>query len=211
MISDHDDPPPPAAPDELDHISRPPAEPPPPSINENPSGSIINKLSFHYNGTAATSITGFPFDVMSHAEAQLSFNEEPDMPSLSDSVIQITDRPRVFGLQLDGKSSVWIRKWLQSLMDGGANICVTRDLNRLVNIIEIPPMPIMVATSGDGNSLDDCCTKRGYIPLTLKDGTIYWQLCFYCANVTKTIISPQAILASSDVFASWCQTGYKDG
>jgi hypothetical protein len=72
-------------------------------------------------------------------------------------------------------------------------------------------MPITVATSGDGNSLDDCCTKRGCIPLTLKDGTIYWQLCFYCANVTKTIISPQAILASSDVFASWCQTGYKDG
>jgi hypothetical protein len=36
-ISDHDDPPPPAAPDELDHISQPPAEPPPPLINENPS------------------------------------------------------------------------------------------------------------------------------------------------------------------------------
>jgi hypothetical protein len=75
-------------------------------------------------------------------------------------------------------------------MDGGANICVTGDLNQLVNIIEIPPMPITIATSGDGNSLNNCCTKRGYIPLMLKDGTIYWQLCFYCAYVTKTIISP---------------------
>ncbi len=95
-------------------------------------------------------------------------------------------------------------------MDGGANICVTRDLNRLVNIIDITPMPITVATSGDGTSLNNCCTKCGYVPLTLEDGTIYWQLCFYCANITATIISPQAFLALSDVFASWCQTGYKD-
>jgi hypothetical protein len=96
-------------------------------------------------------------------------------------------------------------------MDGGANICVTGDLNQLVNIINIPPMLITVATSGDGNSLDDCCTKRGYIPLTLEDGTIYWQLCFYCANITETIISPHAVLVTSNVFASWCQTEHKDG
>ncbi len=143
------------------------------------------------------------------AQEQSSFNEEPDVPSLSDSVIRITDPPRVFGLRSDGKSSVRIRKWLTSLMDGGENICITRDLNRLVNIINIPPMPITVASSGDGTSLNNCCTKHWYIPLTLEDGTIYWQLCFYCANITKTIISPQALLAS--VFASWCQTGYKDG
>jgi hypothetical protein len=156
------------------------------------------------------SISNFALNVVSHAAAQSSFNEEPDVPSLSDSIIQITDRPWVFELRLDGKSSVRIRKWLQSLMDGGANICVTGDLTCLVNIIDIPPMPITVATSGDGTSLDDCCTKRGYIPLTLGDGTIYWQLCFYCANITKTIISPQTILASSNGFALWCQTGYKD-
>jgi hypothetical protein len=113
-------------------------------------------------------------------------------------------------------------------MDGGVNICVTGDLNRRspcdwyrVRVAplywrsdthtHIPPMLITVATSGDGNSLNDCCAKRGYIPLTLEDGTIYWQLCFYCANITKTIISPQAILAMSNVFASWCQMGYKDG
>jgi hypothetical protein len=36
-----------------------------------------------------------------------------------------------------------------------------------------------------------------------------------CASIAKneveTIISPQAILASSEVFASWTQTGFKDG
>ncbi len=165
-------------------------EPPPSLFNDNPSRSIINQLPFHYNGDAATSLTGFPFDVASCTQEQSSFNEEPNVPSLSNSVIRITDCPWVFGLRSDWKSSVRIRKWLTSLMDGGANICITGNLNRLVNIIDIPPMPITVATSGDRTSLDDCFTKRGYIPLTLEDGTIYWQLCFYCANITKTIISP---------------------
>ena len=36
-------------------------------------------------------------------------------------------------------------------------------------------------------------------------------MCFYCENAVETIISPQAILASSEVFVSWTQTGFKDG
>jgi len=67
-----------------------------------------------------------------------------------------------------------------------------------------------VATAGDTISSDDCCTKRGYIPLTLADGSLYWQVCYYCANVVETIISPQAVVGTSDIFTSWTQTGYKD-
>jgi hypothetical protein len=58
-------------------------------------------------------------------------------------------------------------------MDGGAYICITGDLSLLLDLVDIPPMPITVAISGEV-SLDDCCTKRGYLPLTLPDGTIYW-------------------------------------
>jgi hypothetical protein len=95
-------------------------------------------------------------------------------------------------------------------MDGGANICVTGNLSSLVGIVDIPPMPITVALAGDDTSMDYCCTKRGYHPLTLNNGSIYWLICFYCANVVETIISPQAVLASSNMFTSWTQTGYKD-
>jgi hypothetical protein len=122
-ISDHADPPPPAAPDEPQHhVTLPPVEPPPSLISNNPNGYIINQLPFHHDSNAATSLTGFPLNVASHAQEQSSFNEEPDVPSLSNSVIRITDRPRVFGLRSDRKSSVQIQKWLTSLMDGGANI-----------------------------------------------------------------------------------------
>ena len=68
-----------------------------------------------------------------------------------------------------------------------------------------------MAVNGDAPTLDDLCTRRGYLPLTLSDGSTRLQLCFYCKNAVETIISPQAILASSDVFVSRTQTGYKDG
>jgi hypothetical protein len=95
-------------------------------------------------------------------------------------------------------------------MDGGANICVMGDILSMVSVVNIPPMPISVALAGTDVSDDDCCTKRGSIPLTCSNDSIYWQLCFYCANVVETIISPQVVLASSDVFYSWIQIGFKD-
>jgi len=95
-------------------------------------------------------------------------------------------------------------------MDAGANICLTGDLGILADAVDIPPLPITVALNGNCSSVDDCCTMRGYIPLALLDNTIHWQLCYYSANAVETIISPQAILSSSDLFASWTMTGYKD-
>ena len=77
--------------------------------------------------------------------------------------------------------------------------------------VDIPPMLISVATSDNTPSIDDCCTKRGYIPLSLTDGSLYWQVCYYCANIVETIISPQAVVANSDIFTSWTQTGFNDG
>ena len=121
------------------------------------------------------------------------------------SVIHIRCRPCIFDLRRNSASTV-----VAKLINGGANICITGDLSTLVNIKEIPPMPILVAIAGNAISSDDCCTKRGYTPLTLDDSNLYWQLCYYCANVVETIISPQAVIATSDAFTSWTQTGYKD-
>jgi hypothetical protein len=96
-------------------------------------------------------------------------------------------------------------------MDGGANICLTGVLDLLVDVVTIAPLPISVATKTGDISMDDCCTKKGLIPLTLADGSVYYQPCYYCKNAVETIISPQAILASSEVLVRWTQTGHKDG
>ena len=118
----------------------------------------------------------------------------------------MTSRPRIFGLSRDRTSTV-----VAQLFDGGANICITGDASCLIHAVDIPPMPITVATSDTTISIDDCCTKRGFIPLTLEDGNLYWQACYYCANIVETIISPQAVVETSDVFTSWTQTGFNDG
>ena len=105
---------------------------------------------------------------------------------------------------------VQVRQTSTTLIDGVGNICLTGNLNLLVDVIDIAPLPIPVAVNGKDITLDDSCTKQGCLPLTLSDDSTHWQLCFYCKNAVETTISPQAILASSNVFASWMQTGFKD-
>ena len=79
-------------------------------------------------------------------------------------------------------------------MDASANICLTGDLSILADAVDIPPLPITVVLSGNGSSLDNCCTKKGYIPLPLSNDTIHWQMCYYSANTNETIISLQPSL-----------------
>jgi hypothetical protein len=97
-----------------------------------------------------------------------------------------------------------------NMVDGGSNVCVTGDLVALLDVVNIEPIKISIALKGTPTSFNDCITKRGLLPLTLSNGTIYYQTCFYCTNIVKTIISPAAIFASSDVFISWQQDGFKD-
>ncbi len=113
--------------------------------------------------------------------------------------------PRVCGIKGDDDSSVRIMhvkdfKMNGNLINGGSNVCITGDLNFLLDMVDIAPIDISVALSSSSSSLNDKISQRGLLPLTLSDGTIYYQTCFYCANMVETIISPVAVLASSDVF-----------
>jgi hypothetical protein len=96
-----------------------------------------------------------------------------------------------------------------SLMDGGANICITGILSLLVDIESIPPLPISIATTFGFISLDDCCTKRGLLSLMLADGLVYFQQCYCCKSATERIILLEAIVAASDTLVHWTQTGHK--
>ena len=80
--------------------------------------------------------------------------------------------PRVFGIKNDSRTTIQIKSTDWSLMDAGANICLTGDPSILANAANIPPLPTTVAINGNGSPLDDCCTKKGYIPLTLSNGTM---------------------------------------
>lgn len=137
----------------------------------------------------------------------------PHIPTLMDSIRHVVCSPRVCGVKRDDVSSIKIlhvSDMTDTLIDGGLNVCVTGDLHTLLDIIDITPIDISVALDGVPSSVDDKITKRSLLPITLSDGTTYYQTCFYCANMVETIIYPAAVLASSDVFYFWNQEGCKD-
>jgi hypothetical protein len=139
--------------------------------------------------------------------SNINDNLQSQLPTAS--VIRVVARPWVFGIKDDSQSTVTLKSaW--TLMDAGANICLTGDLSILADVLTVPPLLITVALNGKGSTFDDCCTKMGYISLPLMDGSIHWQQCFYSATTVETIVSPQATLATSNVFASWTMTGYKN-
>jgi hypothetical protein len=132
-----------------------------------------------------------------------------------DSVTHIVGILRICGLSGDMSTTVTVQQTgvrnHLTLVDMGANICIAGSLDSLVDVVDIPPLPISVAVHGAGVSLNDCCTHRGLLPLPMEDGTVYYQTCFYSKNIVETVISPQAIVAGSDLYTTWQQTGHKDG
>ena len=153
---DHEDEPPPAEP--------PPAEPPP----DFPAGLLWAHI-LQDTSRPRTPSTPFEFPLdpddyhtpSAYALGQsiLRHADLPAFPPIMDSVTRVVGSPRVFGLKQDSSSYVQVRRTSTSLMDAGANTCLTGDLNLLVDVVEIPPLPISVAVQGASPSLDDCCTK----------------------------------------------------
>ena len=206
----------------------PPAEPPPGSPTsdptlELPAGSLIDHIlcsndcpssptcSFEFPSNATPFTCTTAQDTVLRPLA-LQLAELPDFPSVMDSVTRVIGSPHLFGLRTDCSLCAQVKRTSATLIDGGTNICLTSNLNLLlVEVVEIPPLPISVAINGEEPHIDDSCTGRGYLPLNLSDGSTHWQLSFYCKNAVEMIISPQAILASSDLFALWTQTRFKDG
>jgi hypothetical protein len=122
------------------------------------------------------------------------------------SVTRVMAWPRMLGFRGDSSSYACMVKTAAvlvgtppSLINGGANICITGDINLLVDVVNIPPLPISVALHGE-LTLNDCCMARGLLPIQLDNGSVYWQTCYYSKNAVETIILPQAIVNSSDVF-----------
>ena len=123
--------------------------------------------------------------------------------------VHISFTPRVCNVKGD---STIIKPTIQTsnqLVDTGANVCITNNINNLVDVENIAPFSISVATDG-GNTNNNSCTKKGLLPLRLDNGTTLYVPCYYCHDAVDTIISPEAIVESSATFTKWTQTGYKD-
>ncbi len=155
--------------------SLPPAQPTPPAPNPsppnqlasshqtNPRGCLIDRVlgdsSHHLSTNPMTNQANshLQSNLASLLEVQSNLASLPEVPSLSDSIVHVKCRPRIFGLPNDRQATVRIKKLL-SLINGGTNICLTNNLNLLVDAINIQPLPITVALDNKV-TLDNCCTK----------------------------------------------------
>jgi hypothetical protein len=158
-----------------------------------PPGSLFDPEGLH-SPPSSTSAFDFPFDSTSAQALVRMIADLSDLPSILDSVTHVVGLLCVCGLSGDVLSTVTVRPFgsnnNMTLVDTGANICITGMLESLVDVVKIPPLPISVAVHSAGVSLDDCCTHQGLLPLTMVDGSIYCQTCFYCKSIVETIISP---------------------
>ena len=112
--------------------------------------------------------------------------DSPRGPRPVSSIHRVTSHPRVHGFQGGAWSYARINLTALAkpatpgsliaapgrLIDGGANICFTGDLDSLFDVVVTPPVSISVTVEG-ASSIDDCCTARGMTLLQLDDGSIY--------------------------------------
>lgn len=135
-------------------------------IDQPPSpSSILNlpitHLDFHSDITSAIAL---PMD--------LSLDLHP--PVLS-SVTRICGQPRVFAFT-DGYFVHRFSANDGSLMDSGANICITNLIGLLIDAVDIPLFTFSIGRGGGTPNIDDCCTKHGLLPLPLVKGSLYYQV-----------------------------------
>ena len=132
-----------------------------------PPGSLLNPDKLVCPPSPSTPFE-FPFNESSRYDCATMYpGHPPGLPLVMDSVIYVVDIPRVCGLSGHSTSD-----GTATLVDSGANICVIGLIESLVDVTTIPPLPISVAVHGSDVSLDDCCTHRGLLPLTMEDGSI---------------------------------------
>lgn len=185
-----------------------------------PPGSLFTE-DFLNRPPSPTLVTDFPLGTFATAcDMDNLLDLPPNLPNLYESVQRLSSPSRVIGfggasnstVRLSVKSAKYpgFSSWVSNalfLADGGSNISLTHDVTLLTDVEDIHPIPISVALDGQPTSLDYCCTKKGLMPLTMVDGSVYFQPTFYCKNATESIVSPQAIVDASDKFIRWHQTG----
>ncbi len=117
----------------------------------------------------------FPFQLPEATYLDFNVGHVSKQPLTHDSIKRVVGLMRVGGLTANSDVSVKVSRTcgladkfdIPSLIYGGANICIMGTLDLLMDVEDIAPLPISVATTGGAVSVDDCCTKKGLLPISL--------------------------------------------
>jgi len=97
---------------------------------------------------------------------------------------------------------------VSSLADSGSNVCITNNLSILEDVQDMAPRPLDVALTADSvPTPGSMCTKFGFMPIQLMDGSVHRQRFLYNAAAAETIISPEDMCSLSGPLLTWIQCG----
>jgi hypothetical protein len=96
------------------------------------------------------------------------------------------------------------------LANTGANICLGNDESLFVDMHDINPIPVGVATTPKDAMQITYCRRMGYLPMLRKDGSTHMQPWYIHPNVVGCMLSPESIMAASPDITSWYQEGFRD-
>ena len=96
-----------------------------------------------------------------------------------------------------------------SMADSGANVCITSDESILIDVVDIDPIPLGVAVKSSDVTAS-LCTRKGFLPIPLLDGSYHYQPFLVNPNASDTILSPAHVMWSSNRIKKWQQSGSKD-
>jgi hypothetical protein len=75
----------------------------------------------------------------------------------------------------------------------GANICLGNDESLIVDVHDINPIPIGVATTPKDAMQVTYCRRMGYLPMLCKDGSIHMQPWYIHPNAVGCMLSPESV------------------
>jgi hypothetical protein len=97
------------------------------------------------------------------------------------------------------------------LANSGANICLGNDKSLFVDVHNINPIPVGIATTPKDEMQITYCRWMGYLPMLQEDGSTHMQPWYVHPNAVGCMLSPESFMAALSDITSWYQEGFHDG
>jgi hypothetical protein len=97
------------------------------------------------------------------------------------------------------------------LANTGANICLGNKKSLFVDMHNINPIPVGVATSSKDEVQITYCRWMVYLPMLREDGSTHMQPWYVHPHMVGCMLSPESIMAVLPYITSWYQEGFCDG
>jgi hypothetical protein len=97
------------------------------------------------------------------------------------------------------------------LADTGANICLGNNKSLFVDVHNIDPIPIGIATTPKDEMQITYCRWMDYLPMLREDGSTHMQPWYVHPDTVGCMLSPESIMAALPDITSWYQEGFHDG